>query len=143
ADVIRRYVDAGYWRGLPLGACLAEVVDRTPEAVALVDGDRRFTYAALLGRADAMASRLVDLGLVPGDRIVVQLANGWEFVVLTLACLRAGIIPVMALPTHRRSELGYLAVHAEAAAIAVPDRLRDFDHQRLAHELRPEVTAAT
>jgi len=28
----------------------------------------------------------------------VQLPNGWEFVVLTLACLRAGVVPVMALP---------------------------------------------
>jgi 2,3-dihydroxybenzoate-AMP ligase len=74
---------------------------------------------------------------------VVQLPNGWEFVVLTLACLRAGIVPVMALPAHRRSELSYLATHAEATAIAVPDRLRDFDHQALAHELRGEVTAAT
>ena len=58
---------------------------------------------------------------------------------LTLACLRAGIVPVMALPAHRRTELAYLAAHAEAAAIAVPDRLRDFDHQALAHELADEV----
>ena len=45
----------------------------------------------------------------------MQLPNGWEFVVLTLACLRAGIVPVMALPAHRRTELAYLAAHAEAA----------------------------
>ena len=37
-----------------------------------------------------------------------------------------------ALPAHRRTELSYLARHAEATAIAVPDRLRDFDHQTLA-----------
>ncbi|MGH3280042.1 MAG: (2,3-dihydroxybenzoyl)adenylate synthase, partial [Trebonia sp.] len=55
----------------------------------------------------------------------------------------AGIVPVMALPAHRRAELSYLAIHAEATAIAVPDRLRDFDHQALAHELSREVTAAT
>ncbi len=33
----------------------------------------------------------------------MQLPNSWEFVVLTLACLRAGIVPVMALPAHRRT----------------------------------------
>jgi 2,3-dihydroxybenzoate-AMP ligase len=65
----------------------------------------------------------------------VQLGNGWEFVVLTLACLRAGIVPVMALPAHRRTELTHLADHSEAVAIAVPDRLGGFDHQKLAHEL--------
>jgi salicylate---CoA ligase len=140
-----RYQAEGYWAGVPLGTLLRQAADRTPGAPALTDAAAgvRLTYGELAGRADAAAGRLLGLGLSPGDRIVVQLPNGWEFVVLILACLRAGIVPVMALPAHRRSELSYMAVHAEAAAIAVPDRLRDFDHQAMAHELRSEVTAAT
>ncbi|WP_416981502.1 (2,3-dihydroxybenzoyl)adenylate synthase [Streptomyces sp. T028] len=134
-----RYTVAGYWAGRPLGDLLRESADRTPDETALVDGDLRLTYAELADRADALALRLLGLGLAPGDRIVVQLANGWEFTVLTWACLRAGIVPVMALPAHRRLELAHLAAHSEAAAIAVPDRLRDFDHQALAHELGKEV----
>ena len=134
-----RYTAAGYWPGRPLGGLLRETAARTPGATALVDGTVRLTYAELAHRADALAARLLDLGLTPGDRIVVQLANGWEFTVLTWACLRSGIVPVMALPAHRRLELAYLAAHSEAAAIAVPDRLRDFDHQALAHELGTEA----
>ena len=134
-----RYVAAGYWAGEPIGDLLRAAADRTPRAVALIDGAVRFDYAELLDRIDAAAGRLLDLGLSPGDRLVVQLPNGWEFVVLTGACLRAGIVPVMALPGHRRTELSYLVRHAEATAIAVPDRLRDFDHQRLAHELAGEA----
>ncbi|MHA6621961.1 (2,3-dihydroxybenzoyl)adenylate synthase [Pseudonocardia sp. DLS-67] len=134
-EFARRYVAAGHWQGRALGELL---VART-DAIALVDGDLRLTHAELAGRADAMAARLIGLGLAPGDRIVVQLPNTWEFVVLALACLRTGIVPIMALPAHRRAELGYLAGHAEAAAIAVPDRLRDFDHQALAAELVAEV----
>lgn len=134
-----RYVAAGYWQGRALGELLREAAEANPDAVALVDGPLRLTHAELAGRADAMAARLVGLGLAPGDRVVVQLPNTWEFVVLTLACLRAGIVPVMALPAHRRTELAHLAGHAEAAAIAVPDRLRDFDHQALAAELVDEV----
>jgi 2,3-dihydroxybenzoate-AMP ligase len=136
-----RFVAAGYWRGSPLGHLVWDVADRVPGATAVVDAadGTRLTYAELAGRADAAAARLLGLGLAAGDRIVVQLGNGWEFVVLTLACLRAGIVPVMALPAHRRHELSYLARHAEAVAIAVPDRLRDFDHQALAHDLAAEV----
>ena len=137
----KRYVAAGYWAGRPLGDLLREVADRTPDATALVDGPVRLTFAELADRVDAAAGRLLGLGLAAGDRIVVQLANGWEFTVLTCACLRAGIVPVMALPAHRRAELAYLAAHSEAAAIAVPDRLRGFDHQALAHELAKEATA--
>lgn len=146
ADVTR-YVAKGYWTGVPLGRLLREVSDRRPGATALVDpvaGDgMRLTYRELADRADAAAVRLLERGISRGDRIVVQLGNGWEFVALTLACLRAGIVPIMALPAHRRTELTYLATHAEAVAIAVPDRLRDFDHQRLAHELADNVRAAT
>jgi 2,3-dihydroxybenzoate-AMP ligase len=135
-----RYTAAGYWTGRPLGDRLREAADRRPDTTALVDGDLRLTYAELADRADALAVRLLDIGLTPGDRVVVQLPNGWEFTVLTWACLRAGIVPVMALPAHRRVELAYLAAHSEAAAIAVPDRLRDFDHQTLAHDLGKEAT---
>ncbi|MGC0372996.1 (2,3-dihydroxybenzoyl)adenylate synthase [Streptomyces sp. SAI-229] len=141
----QRFVAEGYWAGVTLGDVLREVAARTPGASAVADpvAGVRLSHAELAERADAAAARLLDLGLRKGDRILVQLANGWEFVVLTLACLRAGIVPVMALPAHRRYELQYLAVHAEAVAIAVPDRMRDFDHQALAHELADEVREET
>jgi len=139
-----RYVAAGYWAGTPIGQLLWPVADATPEATALVDSESglQLGYRQLLQRADACAIRLRELGLARGDRIVIQLPNGWEFVVLTLACLRAGVVPVMALPAHRRSELSYLAIHAEAAAIAVPDVMRGFDHQVLAHEVATDVLGA-
>ncbi|TCC08372.1 (2,3-dihydroxybenzoyl)adenylate synthase [Kribbella soli] len=139
AEEVQRYVAAGYWEGRSLPSHIWEQAERTPDKVALVDGDLRLTYAELTARADSAATALTDLGLRSDDRIVVQLPNGWEFVVLTLACLRAGIVPVMALPGHRYHELSYLAAHAEAAAIAVPDVLRGFDHQALAHRLKDEV----
>jgi salicylate---CoA ligase len=139
AEDAARYVAAGYWEGRSLPHHIWQQADRTPDKVALVDGDVRLTYAELTARADGAATKLMQLGLRADDRIVVQLPNGWEFVVLTLACLRAGVVPVMALPGHRYHELSYLAAHAEAAAIAVPDVLRDFDHQELGHRLVTEV----
>jgi len=139
------YVAKGYWAGVPLDALLRDVADRRSDSPALVDPSAglRLTHRELVDRADAAAARLLDLGMAKGDRIVVQLGNGWEFVVLILACLRVGIVPVTALPAHRRTELAYLARHAEATAIAIPDRLRDFDHQTLAHDLADEVREAT
>ena len=136
-DVARTYAERGWWRGRALGSELLAAADRHPDAVALVDGGTRLTYRSLAARADAMASRLVDdHGLVREDRVVVQLPNCWQFVVLTLACLRAGIVPVMALPAHRRHELSHLVEHSEAVAIAVPTLLRGFDHAAMAQELR-------
>ena len=135
-DVAREYATRGWWQGRSLGAQLWEIADARADHRALVDGDVRLTYASLAARSDALATRLLDeLGLERGDRIVVQLPNCWQFVVLTLACLRAGIMPVMALPAHRQHELRYLVEHSEARAIVVPGRLRGFDHQVMAAEL--------
>ena len=135
-DVAREYVARGWWQGRSLGAQLWEVADARADHPALVDGDVRLTYASLAARSDALATRLLDeLGLERGDRIVVQLPNCWQFVVLTLSCLRAGIMPVMALPAHRQHELRYLVEHSEARAIVVPGLLRGFDHQAMAAEL--------
>ncbi|MER7561625.1 (2,3-dihydroxybenzoyl)adenylate synthase [Streptomyces sp. NPDC097941] len=130
-----RYREAGYWRGRPLGSYLHEWAETYGDAVAVVDGDTSLTYRQLIDRADGLACRLLDSGLDPGDAMLVQLPNGWEFVTLTLACLRAGIAPVMALPAHRGHELRYLAAHAEVTSIAVPDRLGDFDHRALGLEV--------
>jgi 2,3-dihydroxybenzoate-AMP ligase len=110
--------------------------DAQPDSVALVDGDTRLTYASLTARADALAVRLVDdIGLAHGDRIVVQLPNCWQFAVLTLACLRSGIIPVMALPAHRRHELVHLVDLSEAVGLVIPAEVRGFDHQVMAAEI--------
>jgi len=136
-DLARVYEEKGWWRGQALGTGIAAVAGARQQATALVDGATRISYASLLARADALASRLTgELGLERGDRIVVQLPNGWPFAVLTLGCLRAGIVPVMALPAHRQHELAYLCEHSEARAIAVPGVLRDFDHQAMAERLQ-------
>ncbi|MGI8628234.1 MAG: (2,3-dihydroxybenzoyl)adenylate synthase [Geodermatophilaceae bacterium] len=138
-EVAEAYVAKGYWLGRSLGSLLYAAADQRPTDIALVEGATRLSYAELLARADATATRLAELGLVSGDRIVVQLPNCAEFVLLTIACLRMGVVPVMALPAHRQHELAYLCEHAEAVALAVPDVLRDFDHQQLGHDLVGEV----
>jgi 2,3-dihydroxybenzoate-AMP ligase len=141
SHVAQEYRERGYWRGEPLGALLWRRADQHPDRVALVDGDVRLTYRQLAARADGMAERLRDLGLGPGGAVLVQLPNCWEYVVLTFACLRLGVAPVMALPAHRGHELRYLAAHAEVTAVVVPDRIKDFDHEAMAHEVAADVSS--
>jgi 2,3-dihydroxybenzoate-AMP ligase len=137
-DVARGYRESGYWEDRTLGEAIWAVADERPDQEALIDQGTRLTYRQLIERSDAAAVRLCALGLRPDDRIVVQLPNGWEFIVLTLACFRSGIIPVMALPAHRRHELSHLVGVSQARGIAVPHELRGFDHETLAHELVDE-----
>lgn len=135
AEVAARYRAAGCWRGEPIGARLWSWARRRGERVAVVDGPVALSYRELALRADALAVELAALGLRHGDRVLVQLPNCWEFVVVTLACLRAGVVPVMLLPPHRDHELGAIGAHVRARAIVVPDVWKGYDHEALAHRV--------
>lgn len=138
-EVAARYVAKGYWEGRPLGAHLLAAAREAPEAICLVDNDRQLSYRDLMSRADGAALRLRALGIRTDDRILIQLPNCWEFVVLTLACLRLGAIPVMALPAHRRREIAPVAERVQAKAIAVPGVIKGFDYQAMAHQIAEGV----
>lgn len=135
AEAADAYRAAGCWRGRPLGSYLWEWAERSGERIAIVDGDRRLSYIDLAALADGLAERLAERGFGRGDTVLVQLPNGWEFVVVTLACLRLGVVPVMMLPPHREYELASIGAHVGAKALIVPDTWRGYDHQDLAHRV--------
>ncbi|MGF1471078.1 MAG: o-succinylbenzoate--CoA ligase [Rubrobacteraceae bacterium] len=72
----------------PLRAA-AEAVPRSP---ALVDRDETLSYAGLDHRVSVAASRLLDLGCRPGDRVALYLPRDAREVVLLLALIRAGCV---------------------------------------------------
>jgi 2,3-dihydroxybenzoate-AMP ligase len=137
--VAEQYRKAGYWSGRSLASYISEQVERRPLEEAVIDGTTRLTYRQLWDRSAAFAQSLLDLGIRPGDRIVVQLPNCWEFVAVTLGCLRTGVIPVMALPAHRRHEIAQLARVSEASALVVTDASADQDPRADAQLIAAEV----
>lgn len=131
-EYVDRYRAAGYWRAEPLGSWPRDWARRHGHGVAIVDGEHRLTYEDLAARVDALAQGLLEAGLAPGDNIVIQLPNTWEFVVLFLACQRIGVAPALALPQHRDEELAHISRHVRARAIVVPEYWREYDHHSLA-----------
>ncbi|WP_182905608.1 non-ribosomal peptide synthetase [Microbispora sp. H13382] len=63
---------------------------RTPDAPALVSGDRTLTFAELSRRADRLTARLRGAGVKPETRIGLFLERDVELVVAVLAALKAG-----------------------------------------------------
>ncbi|MFJ2225886.1 MULTISPECIES: (2,3-dihydroxybenzoyl)adenylate synthase [Streptomyces] len=133
-----RYRAAGHWQGVTFGTRLRHLAADHAEGVALVDGDRRWTYADLDAEADRIAAGLRGLGIGRGDRVVVQLPNRAEFVLAWFGLQRLGAVPVHAMPGHRRREIGHLVRVAGAVACVVPDRHARFDHRRLMSDVRAE-----
>ncbi|MCU0898294.1 MAG: AMP-binding protein [Burkholderiales bacterium] len=137
-ELAAHYRARGLWEGLTVGEMFAQRAARWPEKVALVQGERRWTYSELLARSRELAARFAGLGLQRGDRVLMQLPNSVDFVVSYLALNFAGVIPVMALRAHRHAEVRHFLRASGACAYLVPDVIGSFDFREMAREMQAE-----
>jgi 2,3-dihydroxybenzoate-AMP ligase len=139
-EFARRYRREGYWRGEVLGELLRDWAQKDPGRVAIIEGDRRWSYAELNAKVDRVSAGLRKLGIAPHDTVVVQLPNVVSFPIVTIALFRLGAVPVFALPTFRRSEIVYLSEYSEAVAYVICDVHFGFDYRALAREVLGSVS---
>lgn len=102
-----------------LETILASHALRTPGKTALVAGPRRVTYAEVHGRARAIAGGLKNARVGPGDRVLVYLPNGVEFVETLFAVFMLGAIVVPVNLRMTAKELVYFAQDSRPAAMFV------------------------
>lgn len=124
-DFAARYRAQGYWRDRSLAQEFADVFERYAERTALIDGERRYTYAQLDAVSSNLALNLLELGLKPLDRVVPTLPNVAEFVVLYFALQKIGCIPIAALVTHRYAEMSQFVRLAQARCVVYPTSVRE------------------
>lgn len=76
------------------GRCIHELFERqaalTPDAVAVLQGADRLTYAELDAAAGRLARRLAAAGVGPGDHVALHLSRTVQTVVALLGVLKAG-----------------------------------------------------
>lgn len=97
-----------------LGRTLIAAAARDPGALALVDGDRRLSYAELLACAQRLAAGLDELGIGHGDRLLIVLQNRSECAILHWATQLAGIV---ATPINWRANAEEVAFFADNAGV--------------------------
>ncbi len=125
-EYAKRYRERGYWLDKSIATEFAAVFARYTDRVALIDGERRYRYADVDRQSDNLALNLLVLGMKPLDRVVLQLPNVAEFVILYFALQKIGAIPIAALATHRYNEVSQFVDIAQAVACVYPERQSDF-----------------
>jgi 2,3-dihydroxybenzoate-AMP ligase len=133
-----RYRAKGYWEDRSIASVWEGYCHAYAGQIAVIDGDARATYSEMDSRATNLALNLLDLGIKPLDRLVVQLPNRIQFAYLYLALQKIGAIPVMALPAHRHLEISQFVRIAGAVGCVMPDTYRDFDFRDLVRRLMRE-----
>jgi fatty-acyl-CoA synthase len=92
-----------------IGDVFDAAVEKWParEAVVSRHERERYSYRALQVEVNRLASALLNLGLLPGDRIAIWSHNNIAWLLMQLATAKASIILVNINPAYRVSELEY------------------------------------
>ncbi|APY90246.1 non-ribosomal peptide synthetase [Streptomyces alfalfae] len=109
-----------------LGELFTAWVNRTPDAPALTDGRRTWTYRQLAARVDRLAAHLAAGGAGPDRVVALVLPRSMELIAAELAVARAGaaFLPVdPAYPAERRALM--LADAAPALTLDDPRQVRE------------------
>ncbi|OZI19083.1 4-chlorobenzoate--CoA ligase [Bordetella genomosp. 9] len=102
---------------LDLGRTFLQSVERSPHALALVDGDLRLDYAAWHGQIARTVAGLRQLGLAHGDRLLSVLQNRHQAATLHWACQFMGVTMVPLNWRAKPEEVDYCVTDAEARAV--------------------------
>ncbi len=132
----RLYDKRRWWLGLTLGGMFDKVSDIYPTQEALVGGGKRYTYEELRECVDRMAWSLLETGLRPGDRVLLQLPNWPEFVISYFACQKAALIIVLLTVNHTAREISHLADLTRPSAWIAPAQYRGTDFRVRFEEVR-------
>jgi len=90
----------------------AQQVARTPDAIALVCGEGRWTYREASAKADVMAARLRAAGVRPGALAAISLGRSLDLVTAQLGVLKAGGAYVPLDPGWSAGQLRAVLDHA-------------------------------
>ncbi|MEM9594614.1 MAG: amino acid adenylation domain-containing protein, partial [Acidobacteriota bacterium] len=111
--------------GNTLHGLLAAQAERSPDAVALVDGEVRLTYGELSDRIRRLAARLQSLGVGPEEPVAVCLERSADLVVALAAVLEAGGAYLPLDPGYPPQRLAFMLEDARARLVLTRPALAD------------------
>ncbi|MEU4770246.1 amino acid adenylation domain-containing protein, partial [Actinosynnema sp. NPDC023794] len=120
-------------------ALFAAQVAARPDAVAVVCGEDRVTYAELDVRADRVARALVARGVGPERLVAVVLPRSAGLVVALLAVLKAGGAYVPVDPDYPAERIELLVREADPALVVTAEVLRELESGEPADQSTSDV----
>ena len=104
------------------GAVWIYKLDRYPDRVAIVYGEKRFTYRDFLSRINRFNNGLLSLGLKKGDVVAVLVGNSNE---LLEAALGPSLIGIRTVPVNwhlKSSEIEYILNNSDSRVLVIEEQ---------------------
>ena len=119
----------------PYAALFARQVERSPDAVAALQADRCWSYAELDARANAIAWRLIELGIERDAVVTILAERRLEFLAAMLGILKVGAAFMPLSPTDPVERVARLLA-ASGARLALVDARLERRWEAIAKSLR-------
>jgi len=102
-----------------------QVADATPDAPAVIQGPRSFTWREYETRAARLARAFLDAGLAAHSKVGMYLYNSPEYCETNFAAMKIRAIPVNVNYRYLEDELAYLLDNADCEALVFHSSLGD------------------
>jgi fatty-acyl-CoA synthase len=109
------------------------------EAAVFVEQKLRWTWSDLAERVDELASSLLSIGIVSGDRVGIWSPNRSEWLVTQFATARIGAILVNINPAYRLAELEYALNKVKMKALVTAESFKASNYLEMMQDLAPEL----
>jgi long-chain acyl-CoA synthetase len=106
-----------------IGDSLTRAAAARPGHLAVVDGERGFTYAEFNRWVNRIANGLLGLGYTRGDALALASGNSADFLAVYYACAKIGVVVVPVNLGWRADEVSYVLGHSAARGLAVETQL--------------------
>jgi acyl-CoA synthetase (AMP-forming)/AMP-acid ligase II len=142
ASQLRDFYARGFWRDETIYGSVGRHASKGPNAYAMRDRWRRFTYAQIVEAADRLAADLDARGLRQGDRVAVWLPSRIEAAIVLLACSRNGYVCCPSLHRdHTSGDIVELMKRMRAAALIAETSYGADAHRHSIFDRLTEVTS--
>jgi fatty-acyl-CoA synthase len=138
-DERRRILEARYptWNPTTLGSFLTRSAQEFGDRPLVITDERMATYDEIDGWATRLADGLASIGVEPGDRVGIVMANYVEFVPLKFAVARVGAVAVPFNYLYQRDELAYVLAQSECAVLITMTGFGGLDHPSMLDDIVP------
>ena len=98
-------------------AGFSQQAKKTPQNIAIIQGDRRLSYHELNLASSRLAERLMALGVQRGDQVVICLSPNPDMLVAVLAALKLGAVYIPLAANYPTARLDYVLQDAQAKVL--------------------------
>jgi fatty-acyl-CoA synthase len=123
------------WQPSTLSGFLRSCAGQYGDRPFVITDEEAISYARTDARATRLADGLAALGIGPGDRVGVLMANYPEFVPVKFAIARAGAVAIPFNYLYRAAELGYVLRQSQCNVLVTMTGFSGLDYPQMLDEI--------